>query len=73
MADYLSYSQNVRGQILKRKDLLDKVRRRWSMNRDLPEPEFIKGGTSNMIFRLGQLESGLWVAFREPLRLSLVS
>ena len=69
MTDYLAYSQQVREQILARQDLLDKVRRRWLINRNLPEPDFIAGGTSNMMFRLGQLESGLWVAFREPLHL----
>ena len=50
---------------MRREDLLDPIRALWFLIRGT-KPEFIGSGENNRMFRVGQLESGLWVAFRTP-------
>lgn len=61
MNDYFESSQQVRREI-ERSPLLEIIRNHIVGDKKAP---ILDSGTSNSIYRIGQLESGLWVALRE--------
>ena len=68
MQDYLAYSQQIREEILTRGDLLGKIKEHWQGQTRPDTLELIDTGSKNKIYGVGRLESGLWVALREPIR-----
>jgi len=68
MHDYFAYSQSVRRELEGRADLTAIAKRRLEIDigRD-KEPEIIGSGDSNIVYRIGRLDSGLWVALRARL------
>jgi hypothetical protein len=62
MGKYFDYSQQIKKEIEGRVDLTQKLREHFSGKTPL---EYIGGGSSNDIYSLGRLESGIYVALRE--------
>jgi hypothetical protein len=60
---HLEFSDRVREEILQNRDLLERIRRHFSGEELLAE---FLGGANNKHYRIGRLDSGLWLATREP-------
>jgi hypothetical protein len=61
MEDYFAHSQKIRKDIETSPSLIDTLKKHFSKNE---EAELISRGSQHSIYRIGQLENGLWVAFR---------
>jgi hypothetical protein len=62
MSEYFDISQQIRSEIESNKGLTDKLNRHMSR---VEFAEFIGEGTANAHYRMGRLESGLWLAARQ--------
>ena len=62
MGDYFAFSQEVRREIEENNDLSARLDKHMA---EIEKAEFIGQGKSNNHYRLGRLESGLWIAIRE--------
>ena len=63
MSEYFAFSQRVKEKIMADAAMMDVIRKHM----DGKYAPFIDGGTSNNHYRIGRLESGLWVAIRQRL------
>jgi hypothetical protein len=64
--EYFSYSQEVKKKILGCSEMIRAIGRALGCGRG-ELPELIEAGESNKVYRLGELEAGLWVALRVPI------
>lgn len=61
--DYFIFSQQIRREIEDNSGLMEIIRNHMSGDESAP---YIDEGRNNRVYRIGQLDSGLWIALREP-------